>query len=159
MAFRLFALYLLLELAAVVALVYTVGFGWTMLVVIATFFGGLLLAGSQARGQIRKLQNGLSTPQGAITDSALVALGTVLVIVPGLLTSVAGLLLLLPPTRALARPVIAAAAARSINQRTMFVGTFPADPTAGRGDFIDGEVVDVVDVDQPSIPPTLRKAD
>ena len=46
-----------------------------------------------------------ATPQGAVTDSALVALGTVLVFIPGLVTTAAGLLLLLPPTRAAARPL------------------------------------------------------
>lgn len=162
MAFRLFVLYVVLELATVIALVSTIGFGWTLLAVVGTFALGLVLAGSQARAQIRKLQAGLTTPQGAITDSALVALGTVLVMVPGLLTTAAGLLLLLPPTRAVARPVVAAAAARSLAKRATFVGVFPGPAATGapRGDYIDGEVIDVVDMDQPSIPPvSLRKTD
>ena len=50
--------------------------------------------------------------QGAVTDSVLVALGTVLVVIPGLASSVLGALLLLPPTRAAARPVVTAMAAR-----------------------------------------------
>ncbi|MGK2882044.1 MAG: FxsA family protein [Mycobacterium sp.] len=156
MALRLFALYVLLELAAVVALVYTVGFGWAVLTVVATFALGVLLAGSQARSQLRKLQNGLTAPQGAIADSALVALGTLLVLTPGLVTTVAGLLIMLPPTRAIARPAIGAAAARSLGKRTTFIGTFPTDPRP-RGDYIDGEVIDVVDVDQPAIPPAVRR--
>lgn len=160
MAFRLFVLYLLLELAAVVALVYTIGFGWTVLAIIATFFGGLVLAGSQARAQIRKLQTGVTTPQGAVTDSALVAIGTVLVIVPGVLSTVAGLLLLLPPTRAIARPAVTALAARSVAKRTMYVGG--TREYVGRGEYIDGEVIDVVmdDAGYPDRPVIdLRKAD
>ncbi len=50
--------------------------------------------------------------QGAAADSVLVALGTVLVVIPGLASSVVGALLLLPPTRAAARPLVTAMAAR-----------------------------------------------
>ena len=62
------------------------------------------------------MQSGLnaSTAQGAVTDSVLVALGTVLVVIPGLASSVLGALLLLPPTRALARPVLTVMAARRV---------------------------------------------
>src|SRR5690554_3258674 len=110
MAMRLFLIYLIVELAAVVALISTIGFGWTVLVLLATSVLGFVLAGSQIKRHLRRLQSGLTTPHGAITDSALVALGTVLVFVPGLVTTAVGLLLLLPPTRAAARPVLTAMA-------------------------------------------------
>ena len=38
------------------------------------------------------------------TDSVLVALGSVLVVIPGLVSSALGALLLIPPTRAALRP-------------------------------------------------------
>jgi len=148
MAMRVFLVYVLVELAVLVALASTIGFGWTLLVLLGTFAFGLALAGSQAKQQIRRLQSGLASTQGAVGDGLLVALGTVLTLVPGLVTSALGLLLLLPPTRSAARPMVAALVARRIARMPVVVGVRPS-----RGDYIDGEVIDVTDFDQPSLPP------
>ena len=114
MAMRLFVLYVVIELAVVVALTSTIGFGWTVLLLLGTFLVGMALAGSQVKRHIRRLRSGLNreTVEGAAADSVLVALGTVLVAIPGLASSVIGALLLLPPTRAAARPMVTAIAAR-----------------------------------------------
>lgn len=156
MAMRLFLVYAMVELAVLVALASTIGFGWTVLLVAGTFVVGLMLAGSQLRRQIRRLQSGMTaaTAQGVVTDSALVALGTVLVVIPGLASSMLGAALLLPPTRALARPLVTAMAARRA-PLIVGVGTVGSAaagarsgryPGPGRGDYIDGEVLDVTDV-------------
>ncbi|UXA16136.1 FxsA family protein [Mycobacterium sp. SMC-4] len=167
MAMRLFLLYAVVELAVLVALASTIGFGWTVLLFAGTFVIGLALAGSQLRRHVRRLRSGLtlSQAQGAVTDSVLVALGTVLVVIPGLASSVLGALLLLPPTRAAARPLVTALAAR---RAPLIVGVSTMGSAAagrpGRGDYIDGEVVDVdsevitvdgevVDVDRDAPPP------
>ncbi|MGE2833388.1 FxsA family protein [Mycobacterium sp. SMC-4] len=157
MAMRLFLIYALVELAVVVALASTIGFGWTVLLLAGTFALGLALAGSQLRRHIRRLRSGLSLAeaQGAVTDSLLVALGTVLVVIPGLASTVLGALLLLPPTRAAARPLVTALAAR---RAPLIVGVSTMGSTAarrtGRGDYVDGEVIDTVDhpVEQPRLP-------
>jgi UPF0716 protein FxsA len=150
MAMRLFVLYVVVELAVLVALTSTVGFGWTVLALLGTFIVGLALAGSQVKRHIRRLQSGLTAAkvQGAAADSLLVALGTVLVVIPGLASSVLGALLLLPPTRAAARPLVTAMAARRVPLIAAAGGSAPGwgYDAAGRGDFIDGEVIDVVDV-------------
>jgi UPF0716 protein FxsA len=156
MAMRLFLVYALVELAVVVGLASTIGFGWTVLLLVGTFALGLALAGSQVKRQIQRLQSGLAAPRGALSDGVLVALGTILTVVPGLVTSVLGVLLLLPPTRALARPAVTALAARGMFRVPLIVTTAGAYPP-GRGDYIDGEVVDVTDdvtpVDPRSLPP------
>ena len=151
MAMRLFLIYAIVELAVVVALDSTIGFGWTVLVLLGTSVLGFALAGSQVKRHIRRLRAGMTTQQGAVTDSALVALATVLVFIPGLVTTAAGLLLLLPPTRAVAGPVLSALAARRMPLITVATpgGTSAA---AGRGDYIDGEVIDVVDVEPKALP-------
>ncbi|HET6731849.1 FxsA family protein [Mycobacterium sp.] len=143
MAMRLFLVYAVVELAVIVALASTIGFGWTVLLLLGTFVVGLALAGSQVKRHIRRLQSGLSaaTVQGAATDSVLVALGTVLVVIPGLASSVLGALLLLPPTRAAARPLVIAMAARRAPLIT--AAAAGARYTTRRGDYIDGEVIDV----------------
>lgn len=148
MAMRLFVLYLVLEIAVIVALTASIGFGWTVLLLAATFIAGLVLAGSQLRRQLRRLRSGLTAGAvpGAATDSLLVALGTVLVVIPGLASSLAGALLLLPPTRAAVRPLVTALAARRMPLIT--AGAAGWGYTAQRrGDYIDGEVIDVVDTD------------
>jgi UPF0716 protein FxsA len=148
MAMRLFLIYVVVELAVVVALTSTIGFGWTVLALLGAFTLGLALAGSQVKRHLRRLRSGLdaTSVQGAAADSVLVALGTVLVVIPGLASSVIGSLLLLPPTRAAARPLVTAMAARRV---PLVVAAGPAATTgwgydaSGRGDYIDGEVIDV----------------
>ncbi len=155
MAMRLFLVYTLVELAVIVALVSTIGFGWTVLLLLTTFVVGLALAGSQVKRHIRRLQSGLTaaTVQGAAADSVLVALGTVLVVIPGLASSVLGALLLLPPTRAAARPLVTAMAARRVPLVTAARAAAPGwgYTAAGSGDYIDGEVIDVVDAEPPAV--------
>ena len=161
MVMRWFLIYVVVELAAVVALTSTIGIGWTALLLLATFAIGLLLAGSQVKRHIRRLRNGFDNPQGALTDSALIGLGTLLVVIPGLVTSALGLLLLSPPTRAAARPVLSVLVARRVPLiGAAAAGSRPYDAagsrrydTAGHGDYIDGEVIDVVDVEPPALPP------
>lgn len=153
MVSRLFLVYVVVEFAVVVTLASTIGLGWTLLLLLAAFVAGITLAGSQLKRQLTRLRSGLTTQQSRVaSDGALVALGTLLVVVPGLVTTAAGLLLLLPPTRAAARPVLTAMAARGIGRRTplITVTTVGADrhasPPRPRPDYIDGEVLDVLDV-------------
>lgn len=157
MAMRLFLVYAVIELAVIVALASTIGFGWTVLLLLGTFLVGLALAGSQVKRHIRRLQSGLTaaTVQGAATDSVLVALGTVFTVIPGLASSVLGALLLLPPTRAAVRPLVTAMAARRAPLITAAAtgagGAGWGHRAAGRGEYIDGEVIDVVDVEPPAV--------
>ncbi|KUI23236.1 exlusion protein FxsA [Mycobacterium sp. GA-1285] len=159
MAMRLFVLYVVIETAVVVALVSTIGIGWTLLLLLTTFVLGFALAGSQVRRHLGRLRSGLttSTLHGAAADSILVALATVLVVIPGLASSVAGALLLLPPTRAAARPLLTALAARRMPLITAGVAGWGA--ATRRNDYIDGEVVDVVDMEQPAVERAPRPDD
>lgn len=154
MVSRLFLGYAIVELAVVIALASTIGLGWTLLTLLATFLVGVVLAGSQVKRQFTRLRSGLTTSRGVVTDGALVAMGTVLVVVPGLVTSAVGLLLLLPPTRAAARPLLVVMAARGIGRplTTAAVGEYAFSRARTRGDFIDGEVIDVTDVEPPALP-------
>jgi UPF0716 protein FxsA len=162
MVSRLFLIYVVVELAVLVGLASTIGLGWTLLLLLVAFAAGLAVAGSQLKVQLMRLRSGLNAQQTRLaTDSALVALGTLLVVVPGLVSSAAGLLLLLPPSRAAARPALTAMAARGLG-RWFPLTTFTTVGADGydrrpRPDYIDGEVLDVTDVIEPVDPPVLRR--
>ncbi len=151
---RLFLVYLLVELAVLVALVSTIGFGWTVLAVLGTFLVGLALAGRQLTRHLGRLQSALNSRTSSdelASDSALVALGAVLVFIPGVASSVLGALLLMPPTRRIARPVAMAVIGRSLAKATPLVMTYPVGQPGYRQprqtDYVDGEVIDVIDVE------------
>lgn len=149
---RLLLIYAVVELAAVIALVSTVGWGWTLLVLLAAFLlgWGLLapMAGSHLVRQIGQLRSGLTERRNVVSDGVLVTLAMVLVLVPGLVTTAVGLLLLVPPIRSLARPGLAALGVRGFRKRMPLM----TDATpSGAGDYIDGEVVDVRDFESPAL--------
>ncbi len=160
---RLLLIYVVAELAAVIALVSTVGWGWTLLVLLATALlgWGVLapMAGSQLLRQLRQLR---SDP-GAASDGTMVTLATILILVPGVVTTALGLLLLVPPIRSLARPALTALGLRGLRRRMPLITdarlfgaderrAYPGDGT----DYIDGEVVDVREFRAPALPNDMR---
>ena len=141
----LFVLYAVIEMAVIVALVATIGFGWTVLLLAGAFVLGLFLAGSQIKRQVAVLSLGIRQPGAQVTDGVLVALGSLLMIVPGLVTSVAGL-----------RPLAGTLAGRTLAGRVAFADLPRRGPR--RPAYIDGEVIDVQDVPEPPVAelPVLR---
>jgi UPF0716 protein FxsA len=138
-------LYVLVEFAVLALLVWAVGLGWTLLVLLATSVVSVALAGSQVKRQLARLQRTRTNPQGAVADGMLVALGTFLVFIPGLVTTAAGALMLMPPTRGAMRPLAGTLLTRGIARRVRVVNlTAPGRrfAPAGYGDYIDGEVID-----------------
>ncbi|MGQ4599013.1 FxsA family protein [Nocardia sp. R6R-6] len=144
MAALLFVLYVVVEIAALVAVGQLIGVMPTILVLIAGSAAGMLLVGSQGRRvfeQFRRAGRGEVAPGTAVADGALVAAGGVFMFVPGLVTSLFGLLLLLPATRFLVRPLVRAFVARRFGRI--------AAAAPYRGVVIDGdEVIDGVVVRQ-----------
>lgn len=142
---RLLLIYCVVELAAVVALVSTIGFGWTVLVLLVTFVLGWVLAvpmaGSQLIHRLGRLRSAPREPQRTLRDGALLTLAAGLVVVPGLVTTALGALLLVPPVRSIAGPGLAAVTMRGLQRR--------ADD---QGQVIDGEVIDVTDAEPPPLP-------
>ena len=119
------------------------------------------IAGSRLIRQLGRLRSGLTEPRGALSDGALVTLAIALVLVPGLVTTALGLLLLVPRIRSVVGPGLTAIGARGL--RRVPVVTHTTDFTAFRRgysrddrDYIDGEVIDVRDVDAPALPNERR---
>lgn len=159
---RIVLLYVLVEVAALVALGSWIGLGPTLLVLLAGSVLGLLLARREGMRAAQALATAVQRGRLAhaeATDGLLVALGGVLLFVPGLVTDVLGLALLVPPIRGLARRRLVNAAERAapdlrtarIRQGVTVVegetvtgpGAGPAPrPSVHGGAVVDGEVVE-----------------
>jgi UPF0716 protein FxsA len=139
-------LYLVVEIVALVALGSAIGFGWTLVVLLAGSLLGLWLARREGVRAFRALAEAVQNRRVAhaeITDGLLVAVGGVLLFLPGLVTDLAGLLLVLPPTRALVRRrLVRAAEERAPGLRTARIRS-------------EGPVVDGTVVDGPGAPPVI----
>jgi len=96
----------LAELVVFILVAAWVGIGWTILATLGTSaLGFLLLArqGTRALADLRERARTRQHPGRALGDAGLVALGGLLMVLPGFLGDVIGLLCLLPGTRGLMR--------------------------------------------------------
>jgi UPF0716 protein FxsA len=132
-------LYLAVEIVAVVALASWIGVGWTLLILFVGAVLGLWLARREGLRALRALAEAARDRRVAhveLTDGLLVAAGGLLLVVPGLVTDVLALLLLLPPTRSLVRRrMVRAAETRAPVLRTARIR---ADGTVVDGSVVDG---------------------
>jgi UPF0716 protein FxsA len=152
-------LYLVVEIVALVALGSAIGVAWTLLVLLAGSVLGLWLArreGVRAAQAIAEAVTNRRVAHVEMTDGMLVAAGGVLLFVPGLVTDVAGLLLLLPPTRALIRRrLVRAAEERAPELRTARIR---ARGPVVEGEVVEGEVVDAAPTDRSAGTPLVIDA-
>lgn len=111
-------LLVLAEIAAIVWVASEIGW-WTVLILAATTVIGMALlvreGGKAWKGLSDALKSGELKP-GRLTDATLVLVGGMLLVLPGLLTDMAGLLLLLPFTRPFIRSAITWWASRTFKQ-------------------------------------------
>ncbi len=155
---RLFLGYVAIEMAVVIGLGLTIGFGWTVLVLLAACVLGLVLLAPVARWhlgrQLVQVRFGQKESASAVADGAVVTVATGLVLMPGLATTTMGLLLLVPPIRVAAGPALTAIAVRGFQRHVSLTPEAAASVAdvfnlGGNGnnrDFIDGEVINVTDV-------------
>lgn len=151
-------LYLAVEIVALVALGSWIGVGWTLLVLLVGSFLGLLLArreGLRAAQALSRAVRDRRVATAEVTDGMLVAAGGLLLLVPGLVTDVAGLLLVLPPTRALVRRRLVRAAERSIPD--LKTARIRSEGPVVDGTVVDGTVVDGGDPEWPGAAEEVRK--
>ncbi len=135
------------ELAVIVQVGHLLGVWPTVGLVVLGTVVGLQVVTRTGRSAFEALTARLATgaaPDGRQAgDAALVMLGGLLLAFPGFLTDVAGLLLLLPPTRSLARRGAARAARGRVSTVTVRHVGPPGRPAAGPQDgVVRGEVVD-----------------
>ncbi|SNS30456.1 UPF0716 protein FxsA [Geodermatophilus saharensis] len=130
-------LWALAEIAVFVLVAGWIGVGATVLAALATtVLGWALLArqGGRALGELAQRAREHRPPGRAASDAGLVAVGGVLMVLPGFLGDLVGLLCLLPVTR----PLVRAAVGRGIAAR---LGLVPAGPVRVRSARVPGATI------------------
>jgi UPF0716 protein FxsA len=96
-------LYVIIQVGQAIGVVNTI-----ILLILDSLLGSLLMR-SQGRAAWRRFNEALAAgrvPAREVLDGALVIFGGALLLTPGFLSDVAGLILLLPPTRAIVRRML-----------------------------------------------------
>jgi UPF0716 protein FxsA len=127
----------------------------TIALLIADSVLGAALMRSQGRAAWMRFNAALAegrAPGREVMDGALVIFGGAFLLTPGFLSDILGVLLLLPPTRAVIRRLlvqrfagrVAATAASSAQARMFgFGGVPPRGPRPGYDDVVDGSATEV----------------
>ena len=116
----------LVELYLLVWLSSQIGFGTTVAITLVTGIVGGSLAKRQGLQFWRAWNQALAemrTPEEGIVDGLLVVVGGTLLITPGVMTDIVGLLLLVTPVRRAVADRVRAALNRRITRQTTFVAT------------------------------------
>lgn len=111
------------ELAVLIAVGSHIGYLNTFALMVALSLTGAWLARREGLGAWRRMQAALvegRMPAAEAADGAMILLAGALLVTPGFLSDVAGVLLLLPPVRAVLRRWLPALLARRIARRSRF---------------------------------------
>src|SRR5919202_2624019 len=143
----------ILELYVIIQVGEAIGARPTIAIMVLDSIVGSWLLRQQGRNAWRRFNRALAehrVPAGEVLDGALIVFGGAFLITPGFVTDGIGLILLLPPTRALGRrSLIGHFSRRFVGAATTRgrAGRRGAGPGAGRGgareaSHIEGEAVD-----------------
>jgi len=129
------------ELFVIIQVGQAIGVWWTIGILIADSILGSVLMRSQGRIAWRRFNEAIRAgrvPAREVVDGALVIFGGALLLTPGFLTDILGLVLLLPPTRAIVRAMLL----RRFTHRLVASATRPPPPRR-RQDDVEGTAIDV----------------
>jgi UPF0716 protein FxsA len=120
--------------------------GWqTLALLLLDSLLGAALLRHEGRRTWRAFRHALEErrlPAKEVADGALVIVGGTLLITPGFLSDVVGVLFLLPPTRAAIRPALTRYVARRFGLGSVVLPRGSAPYRRTYGDVVEGEVVD-----------------
>jgi UPF0716 protein FxsA len=123
-----FILVPLAELYVILQVGDAIGVWWTILLLAADSVLGSLLLRSQGRSVWRRFNEALAMgrmPHREVQDGVLIVFGGAFLITPGFITDVVGVLLLVPPTRALIRRFAMRRVGRRMTMRVSAPGGGP----------------------------------
>jgi UPF0716 protein FxsA len=143
MAIVLFFLFILLPLAELYVIIQVgqaIGLVPTLALLLIDGVLGAALARSQGRAAWLRFNQAMAAgrvPAREVIDGALIVFGGALLLSPGFITDIFGIVLLLPPTRAILRAMLKRAAAKTPTGRPVFFiydrARGPARPPRGPG--------------------------
>jgi len=143
----LFVLVPIAELAIIIQVGQAVGVWWTIGILVADSVLGSLLMRSQGRATWRRFDEAMRSgrvPANEVLDGGLVIFGGACLLTPGFITDAFGLLLLLPPTRAvLRRLLVRRFALRMVDGMTRSAFGAPGGRGAPGDDVVDGTAREV----------------
>src|SRR6478672_8619670 len=132
------------ELALLIQVGQLIGVWWTIALLVADALLGSWLLRSQGRIAWRRFNEAVvegRIPHKEVVDGVLVIFGGVLLLCPGFITDIFGLLFLFPPTRVLMRGLLIRRGAMKL------VGSFPGATSPPNGRHhpadIEGSAVDI----------------
>ena len=132
------------ELAVIIQVGQAIGVWWTIALLVADSLIGTWLMRHQGRTAWRRFNEAVQAgrvPAREVLDGALVIFGGALLLTPGFITDILGLVLLVPPTRAIVRAILG----RRLAHR--MVASAPR-PSPHGGHDVEGTAVDI-DVEPP----------
>jgi UPF0716 protein FxsA len=140
------------ELALLIQVGQAIGVWWTILLLVADALLGSWLLRTQSRAAWRRFNEALANgriPHREVVDGVLVIFGGVLLLTPGFITDIFGLLFLFPPTRVLLRGLLVRRGALNL------MGSMPMTATPPNGRFRGPDDVEstAVDVDSDQLDP------
>jgi UPF0716 protein FxsA len=127
------------ELAVIIQVGQAIGVWWTIGLLIVDSLLGAWLMRHQGRTAWRRFNEAVGAgrvPAREVLDGALVIFGGALLLTPGFLTDILGLVLLIPPSRALVRMVLA-------RRLTLRMVTAANRPRAPHANDVEGTAVDI----------------
>jgi UPF0716 protein FxsA len=143
----------IIELYVIIQIGGLIGVWPTLALLLADALLGSLLLRHQGRGAWRRFNQAINErrfPGREAADGLMIAVGGTLLLTPGFVTDIFGFLLLLPPTRAIARRLLRGYAAH----RFVVVGVgdrVPRPGNAPRSYDFDG-TAEEIDEDDPQLP-------
>jgi UPF0716 protein FxsA len=130
----------ILELWVLIQVGRAIGVGWTLLLLVADSVLGTWLIkreGTKAYAALRDALGSGRLPHRELADGVLIVLAGALMLSPGFVTDVFGVLLLLPVTRPIGRRVLTALVARRVTTVVTQRRPGPGDDSVVRGDVVD----------------------
>jgi UPF0716 protein FxsA len=127
----LFLLFIILPIAEIYVIIQVgqaIGVLWTILLLIADSIIGARLLSWQGRRAWLRFQEALAAgrlPHREVMDGALIIVGGAFLLAPGFITDAFGLVLLIPPSRAVVRRVLSGFLMRRSAVRVARVATWP----------------------------------
>jgi len=134
----------IVEVLSIIGVGHLVGVWWTIgLLLAGSLAGGLLVAsgGRRAFGSLRRTLTKGEAPDRRLANSVLTVAGGLLLLVPGFVTDVLGLIFVLPPTRRVARRALGIVATRGAGRVMLDVKAAAARPGGAAPVVVPSEVI------------------